>query len=101
LIYKITKSSSFSKDYSLRDQIQKAAVSVMSNIAEGSASKSNIEFARFLTIARRSSNEIQSLLFVALDQKYILEDEFNNSTKQAVKISQILNGLIRYLKKTR
>lgn len=96
-IYEVTKDGNFSRDYSLKDQIKRAAVSVMSNIAEGSAAKSNIEFIRFLTIARRSSNEAQSLLFVAFDQEYITKEIFENLTKQAIKSSQIINGLIRYL----
>jgi len=97
-IYKIAKNDLFSKDYGLRDQIQRAAVSIMSNIAEGSAAKSYLEFIRFLVISRRSSNELQSLLFVAFDQKYINEKEFDLSKNQAIRVSQIINGLIRYLK---
>jgi four helix bundle protein len=98
-IYKITKSDNLVKDYGLKDQIQRASVSVMSNIAEGVAASSNVEFIRFLKIARRSSNEVQSLLFVLLDQKYINKDNFDIMTEQARKVSQIINGLIRYLKK--
>lgn len=96
-VYRVTKNGYLSKDYGLKDQIQRAAVSIMSNIAEGAAAKSNIEFIRFLTIARRSSNELQSLLFVVLDQTYVSKDKFDNLTKQAIKVSQIINGLIRYL----
>jgi len=99
-IYKITKGEIVSKDYGFKDQIQRASVSIMSNIAEGSAAKSKVEFARFLTIARRSSNETQSLLFIALDQKYIPEDKFNLLTQQCIKVSQIINGLIRFLYET-
>lgn len=98
-VYKVTQNGSFSKDYGVKDQAQRAAVSVMSNIAEGVAGKSGIEFIRFLTIARKSSNELQSLLFVALDQEYIEKDIFDSLSNQAIKVSQIINGLIRYLQK--
>ena len=69
--YALTQSGSFSKDYGLRDQIQRAAVSVMTNIAEGFDCESKVEFARFLGIARRSAVEVQSLLYIALDNRYI------------------------------
>ena len=98
-VYKITNSGLLERDYGLKEQIQRASVSIMSNVAESSASKSNIEFSRFLTIARRSSNEVQSLLYVTLDRKYIFKDIFHDLTQQCKKVSQIINGLIRYLQK--
>ncbi len=71
LVYNIVKSQKFSKDFGLKDQICRASVSVMSNIAEGFNSGSRAEFARFLAYAQRSCSEIQSQLYVALDQNYI------------------------------
>ena len=68
MIYKITSDGLFSKDFGLKDQIQRAAVSSMTNIAEGFDNESTVEFARFLGMARRSSVEVQSLLYVALAQ---------------------------------
>jgi four helix bundle protein len=73
LIYKLTSSGIFAKDFGLRDQIQRAAVSSMTNIAERFDCESKAEFARFLGIARRSVVEVQSLLYTALDVEYITE----------------------------
>ncbi len=70
-IYKTTKREPFSRDFGLRDQIQRASVSSMSNIAEGFDCESKAELGRFLGIARRSAVEVQSLLYVALDVDYL------------------------------
>lgn len=82
-VYKITSDGAFSKDYGMRDQIQRAAVSVMTNIAEGFDCESSAEFARFLGIARRSAVEVQSLLYAALDVDHIKEDVFKLHYEQA------------------
>jgi four helix bundle protein len=76
-VYKITNTGALAKDYGLRDQIQRAAVSAMTNIAEGFDCESKVEFARFLGIARRSAVEVQSLLYAALDVGYISQEIFN------------------------
>ena len=70
-MYRISSAGQFSRDYGLRDQIRRAAVSAMTNVAEGFGCDSKLEFARFLGIARRSAVEVQSLLYVALDVGYI------------------------------
>lgn len=70
-IYTFGRESGFSKDYGFKDQIQRAAVSVMNNIAEGFERGSNKDFAKFLFIARGSVGEVRSMLYLALDQKYI------------------------------
>ena len=75
-VYMLAGREPFARDFGLRDQIQRAAVSSMSNIAEGFDCESKTEFGRFLGIARRSSVEVQSLLYVALDVGYISEPEF-------------------------
>ncbi len=72
-IYRLTGLGSLAKDFGLRDQIQRAAVSAMTNIAEGFDCESQIEFTRFLGIARRSAVEVQSLLYASLDVGYIDE----------------------------
>ena len=92
MIYKITSDGSFSKDFGMRDQIQRAAVSVMTNIAEGFDCESTAEFARFLGIARRSAVEIQSLLYAALDVEYIKQDTFKSHYEQAKKCRAIIGG---------
>lgn len=93
MIYKITSDGLFSKDFGLKDQIQTAAVSSMSNIVEGFDNESTAEFARFLGMARRSSVEVQSLLYVALDANYIKEETFNAQYEQAKKTQAIIGGL--------
>ncbi len=95
--YKITCQGPLSKDFGLRDQIQRAAVSVMANIAEGFDCESHVEFARFLGIARRSAVEVQSLLYAALDNHYIDDDTFKDIYTQADKAKALAGGLKRSL----
>jgi four helix bundle protein len=97
-IYEYIKRSDFSKDYRLSGQITGAVISVMNNICEGFDSRSNNEFVRFLTYSRRSCSETQNCLYVALDQKYISEDEFQSAYNHCKQIRKIIDGLIRYLK---
>lgn len=92
-IYQQTTTGTFSKDYGLRDQIQRAAVSSMSNVAEGFDCESKPEFARFLGIGRRSAAEVQSLLYVALDVGYVTDTEFNKHYRQATKAKALIGGL--------
>ena len=97
-IYKITSDGEFSNDYGLRDQIQRASVSTMANIAEGFGADSNHEFINFLNYSRRSTLEVQSHLYVALDQEYISEEQFDQLYTEATELKKLLNGFIRYLK---
>ena len=99
MIYKITSDGLFSKDFGLKDQIQRAAVSSMTNIAEGFDNESTMEFARFLGMARRSSVEVQSLLYAALDINYIKEEIFKTHYEQAKKVQAIIGGLKRSILK--
>jgi four helix bundle protein len=98
-VYKLTRDGALSKDFGLRDQLQRASVSVMANIAEGFDCESNVEFGRFLGIARRSAVEVQSLLYAALDTGYVSLDEFNCAYDQANKtkalISAFKNAMLR------
>jgi len=89
------------RDFVLRDQIQRASVSIMANIAEGFDSGSNREFIRFLRYALRSTSEVQSHLYVALDREYLLEDVFRSIYEKAVAVKNLLSGFIRYLKSNR
>ncbi|MBI3740060.1 MAG: four helix bundle protein [Chloroflexi bacterium] len=93
MIYQLTINGSFSKDFGLRDQIQRASVSVMTNIAEGFDCESTAEFARFLGIARRSAVEVQSLLYAALDVEHINQDDFKTFYEQAKKRKALVGGL--------
>jgi four helix bundle protein len=78
-VYAMTREGALSKDFGLRDQLQRASVSVMANIAEGFDCDSHAEFARLLGFARRSAVEIQSLLYAALDAGYITPEIFKTT----------------------
>ena len=77
-VYALSARGSFRHDYGLKDQIRRAAGSVMHNIAEGFDAGSSKEFIRFLSYARRSATEVQSQLYIALDQAYITDKEFDH-----------------------
>jgi four helix bundle protein len=96
-IYSITGKGAFTKDFGLKDQIQRAAVSTMANIAEGFDCDSNAEFSRFLGFARRSAAEVQSLLYAALDIGYINEGEFRSCYDQAAKAKALIGGFKKYI----
>ncbi len=97
-IYKLTSAGALAKDYGMRDQIQRAAVSAMTNIAEGFDCESKAEFARFLGFARRSAVEVQSLLYAAFDIGYINEQTFKTEYQQAEKTKALIGGLKHSLK---
>lgn len=97
-IYALSKTSQLSKDYGLRDQMQRAAVSIMANIAEGFERGGNQEFVQFLYIAKGSCGEIRSQLYVALDQKYIDERATDNLLIILKRLSVMIKHLIDHLK---
>ena len=99
MIYLITSKDLFSRDFGMRDQIRRASVSVMANIAEGFDCESKVEFARFLGITRRSAVEVQSLLYAALDTDYINQNEFDLHYEQARKAKALIGGFKRSLTK--
>ena len=96
-IYALSNTGTFRRDFGLREQIRRAGVSVMANIAEGFGRMGTREFSRFLTIAQASVAEMQSHLYVALDLGYLDQAIFDNLYKQARSIENLLGGLIRYL----
>jgi len=98
IIYKLTDKTYFSRDFGLRDQIQRASVSSMSNIAEGFDGGSPNQFIQFLVYSRRSVSEVQSLLYVAHDKQYITKKEFDDGYQQAKLVGKLVNGFITYLK---
>ena len=98
-VYRLTKKPGFAKDYGLKRQIQDAAGSSMHNIAEGFDSETNVEFIRFLRYAKRSCTEVQSELYVALDEGYISPNEFQDVYEQARRTRAAVRGFINYLKK--
>jgi four helix bundle protein len=99
LIYSYGHGGSLAKDYSFKDQIQRAAVSVMNNIAEGFERGSNKDFAKFLFIARGSTGEVRSMLYLTMDQKHITEEQFSEAYNLCVRESQLCWGLIKHLQK--
>jgi four helix bundle protein len=99
MVYALTTKEHFAKDFGLKDQIQRAAVSSMTNIAEGFDCESKLEFARFLGIARRSAVEVQSLLYAAIDTNYISQTEFDLHYEQARKTKALIGGFKRSLGK--
>ena len=96
-IYRLTSAAAFSRDFGLRDQIRKASVSVMSNVAEGFERDGNKEFRNFLSIGKGSAGEVRSQLFVALDQNYITRLEFDAAYNKAKESGQVIAGLTNYL----
>lgn len=99
-IYVATKTPAFARDYGLRDQIQRAVGSIMHNIAEGFDGGSNAEFIKFLRYAQRSASEVQSQLYIALDQQYISEEKFRELYVLANHTRAKVGGFIAYLLKT-
>ena len=96
-IYNITKNPHFSKDFSLRDQIRRASVSIMANIAEGYGRKSKKEFANFLNMAHGSAAEVQCHLYIALDNNYINEENFKMTYNKVEEVSKMIQGFMKYL----
>ena len=100
-IYELTKQGSFSKDYGLCDQIRRAAVSVMSNLAEGFERGSSTEFHQFIVIAKASCAEVRSQLYVAHDVGYITQNQFEHTSKLAEEVSRIIGGLKTAVRKSK
>ncbi|MES2466460.1 MAG: four helix bundle protein [Verrucomicrobiota bacterium] len=99
-VYAMAMRGAFAKDFGLRDQITRASGSAMHNIAEGFDGGSNAEFVKFLRYAQRSCCEVQSQLYVALDQSYISQDKFDSIYEQAAQTHAKVGGFIRYLLST-
>jgi len=97
-IYSITQKAPFSRDFGLSQQVQRAAVSIMSNIAEGFERGGNKEFSQFLSISKASAGEVRSLLYVAHDLKYIDSEKFDGLLQSTIIISKKVSALMRYLK---
>lgn len=98
MIYQLTKAGGISKEFSLRDQIRRAAVSTMANIAEGFGAFSNPEFVRFLKMASRSCLEVQSHLYVVKDNDFVDEDHFSKVYNQAQRCANVIRGFMRHLR---
>ncbi|MCK6474159.1 MAG: four helix bundle protein [Planctomycetes bacterium] len=99
-IYSASKTGMLARDFALRDQLRRAAISVMSSIAEGFERDGSGEFLHFLAIAKGSVGEIHSQLYIALDQGYLSEEQYSTIKEQADKTGRLMAGLMRYLKST-
>ena len=95
----IDQNPRWQKDLRLRGQLQSAAGSVMANIAEGFVRHSDKEFVQFLFVAMSSAAEVQSHLYVAVDQGYLSKETFESIYEQAGKTSRMISGLIKYLRR--
>jgi four helix bundle protein len=98
-IYKIVATTRLGRDFGLKDQTCRAAVSAMTSIAEGFARKTGKDFAHFLDMARGSTAEVQSLLYVALDVGYVSQSEFDRLYKLAHETASLIGGFTAYLRK--
>ncbi len=99
-IYALSSNGNFSKDFALKDQVRRAAVSIMSNIAEGFERRGDREFHHFLSIAKASSGELRSQLYVALDQHYMDLQQFTTLSNQVTHISCLIAGFMKYLEQS-
>ena len=97
IVYAMGNQVGFNRDFGLRDQIRRAAVSIMSNIAEGFESRTDIQFINFLGMARASAGEVRAQPYIALDQQYISEEQFNETCAIAEKCSRQISKFIAYL----
>ena len=99
-IYRETSTGNFSKDFGLKDQVRRAAVSVVSNIAEGFERNGDKQFIQYLYMAKGSIGELRTQLCIASDLSYLTEESFGKLWNMATRTGEIISGLIRYLKKS-
>jgi len=96
-IYEVTSVAEFARDFGLRDQIRRAAVSVMSNIAEGFERSGDKEFRQFLSLAKGSAGEVKAQLYVALDARFLSQEQFDQLYSLATETGRLIGGFMRYL----
>jgi four helix bundle protein len=100
VIYEISSASKFAHDYGRRDEIRRASVSILSNIAEGFERDGNKEFIQFLSLVKGSCGEVRAQLYVAFDQQYIIREQFELFSERAIEVNRIISGLIKYLRQS-
>jgi four helix bundle protein len=98
LIYEHSNKDKFSKDFGLRDQMRRASVSVVSNIAEGFEREGNNQFIYFLLVAKASAGELRAQLYITRNQKYISSKEFEILNSKVLEVSKTISGFISYLR---
>jgi four helix bundle protein len=99
-VYRLTRDSKFAKDYGLRDQIRRAAISIMANISEGFERGGNQEFIQFLYVAKGSCGEVRSQIYVALDQEYVDQNVSDSLLMVLKRLSVMIKHLIDHLKRS-
>ncbi len=98
MVYRVTQNERFSKDFGLKDQVRRAAVSILSNIAEGFESQSQKMFIDYLGRAKASAGELRAQLYLCLDLKYVSQEEYNGANELALTCSKQLARFIQYLR---
>ncbi len=99
-VYTVSDEGRFARDFGLRDQMRRACVSILSNIAEGFERSGTGEFVQFLSAAKGSAGEVRAQLYVALDRNYIDADKFKELSTLATQVSRMISGLMTYLKQS-
>jgi four helix bundle protein len=97
-IYRLTSTGTFAKDFGLRDQIRRSAISIMANVAEGSGRTTDKEFANFLNIAHGSVTETQSHLYIATDLGYLSETDFATVYSLLDEVGRMTTALMKHLR---
>jgi four helix bundle protein len=99
-IYAISKDGAFGKDFGLRDQIRRASVSIMANIAEGCERSGTGEFVQFLSMAKGSAGEVESHLYVAFDLGYLSKPTFDRLSSKTIETARLIGALMQYLRRS-
>ncbi len=97
-IYRMSANEKLKFDFGFQDQIKRASISILNNIAEGFERNSNADFSKFLMYAKASAGEVRSMLYIAMDLGYISENEFSKLNSKCMEISYQLSGFIKYLR---
>ena len=100
-VYEISSREQFSRDFALVNQMRRASISILSNIAEGFERGGDKEFLQFLSIAKGSCGEVRAQLYVALDQNYIDDEKFKQISEELSETSRIISGLMKYLQQSK
>ena len=97
-IYQVSQNGPCARDFGFCDQIRRAVVSIVSNIAEGFERRSNGQFIQFLDIANGSAGEVRAQLYIALDLGYVAKEQFDEMVKDVVAIGRMITSLVRHLR---
>ena len=99
-VYDATAAGRFTRDFGLKDQIRRASISILSNIAEGFERGGDKEFLQLLAVAKGSCGEVRSQLYIAIDQGYLHQDLFDELSERAAEIGRLISGMMKYLSKS-